>query len=61
MTGRLGYTGGGFDPVHFATKLRGEDITVLPPYTLATGPLILGAVVIRIAATGVTDSVTRVY
>jgi 2',3'-cyclic-nucleotide 2'-phosphodiesterase len=48
MTGRLGFTGGGFDPVHFAAVLRGEDFTVLPPYRLATGPLVLGAVLLTI-------------
>ncbi|MGH3611376.1 MAG: YmdB family metallophosphoesterase [Pseudonocardia sp.] len=46
MTGRLGHTGGGFDPAHFAALLRGEDITALPPYRLATGAFALGAVVI---------------
>jgi calcineurin-like phosphoesterase len=46
MTGRLGFTGGGFDPIHFAAMLRGEDFTVLPPYKLATGPLVLGAVLL---------------
>lgn len=43
--------------MHFATALRGEDITALPPYTLASGPLNLGAVVLHISAT---DSITRV-
>lgn len=46
MTGRLGHTGGGFDPAHFAAALRGDDITALPPYKLATGPFALGAVII---------------
>jgi calcineurin-like phosphoesterase len=46
MTGRLGHTGGGFDPAHFAASLRGEDTTALPPYRLATGPFALGAVVV---------------
>jgi 2',3'-cyclic-nucleotide 2'-phosphodiesterase len=61
MTGRLGFTGGGFDPIHFAARLRGDDITALPPYQLATGPLSLGAVMIRINATGATETITRVY
>ena len=46
MTGRLGHTGGGFDPAHFAAALRGEDITALPPYRLASGPFALGAVIV---------------
>ncbi len=46
MTGRLGHTGGGFDPAHFAAALRGEDVTRLPPYRLATGPFALGAVLV---------------
>ena len=46
MTGRLGHTGGGFDPAHFAAALRGEDISSLPAYRLAAGPLALGAVIV---------------
>jgi hypothetical protein len=46
MTGRLGHSGGGFDPSHLAAALRGEDIGQLPPYRLATGPFALGAVVL---------------
>lgn len=61
MTGRLGFTGGGFDPAHFATQLRGEDLAALPPYTLATGPLTLGAVAIHIGATGATETIARVH
>lgn len=49
MTGRLGHTGGGFDPAHFAARLRGEDHTALPPYRLSTGSMALGAV--RISTT----------
>jgi calcineurin-like phosphoesterase len=45
MTGRLGHTGGGFDPEHFAAALRGEDHTTLGPYQLSRGPFALGAVV----------------
>lgn len=60
MTGRLGFTGGGFDPAHFAARLRGEDLTTLPPYELATGPLSLGAVVIHTDSAGTTSSITRV-
>jgi len=44
MTGRLGHTGGGFNPTHFAARIRGEDHTALPAYELSTGPLALGAV-----------------
>ena len=61
MTGRLGFTGGGFDPAHFAVRLRGEDFSTLPPYGLATGPLALGAVSINIDATGATKTITRVH
>lgn len=60
MTGRLGFTGGGFDPIHFAQALRGEDITQLPPYELATGPLVLGAVVIEVASDGTTSTINRI-
>jgi calcineurin-like phosphoesterase len=60
MTGRLGFTGGGFDPVHFAARLRGEDHTALPPFTLADGPMALGAVLIRIDAHGATKEISRV-
>lgn len=61
MTGHLGYTGGGFDPVHFATQLRGEDLAGLPPYQLATGPLALGAVLLQIDDRGRTTAITRVH
>jgi len=60
MTGPLGFTGGGFDPVHFAAQLRGEDITTLPPYQLATGPLTLGAVSIQIGRNGATTGLDRI-
>lgn len=60
MTGRLGYTGGGFDPIHFAARLRGEDVTTLPPYQLATGALVLGAAVVTIEENGLTESITRI-
>jgi len=61
MTGRLGFTGGGFDPVHFAARLRGEDLSALPAYDLATGPFALGAVLLRLDATGATTAITRVH
>lgn len=59
MTGRLGFTGGGFDPVHFAHAFRGEDISNLPPYQLSTGALSLGAVVIDVDAHAKTTAITR--
>ena len=59
MTGPLGFTGGGFDPVHFAAQLRGDDIATLPPYQLATGPLALGAVLLELDAHGATATITR--
>jgi hypothetical protein len=46
MTGRLGFTGGGFDPAHFAASMRGEDLSVLPPFELASGAMTAGAVLI---------------
>jgi len=60
MTGPLGFTGGGFDPAHFAARLRGEDITTLPPYHLATGPLTLGAVRINIDNNGTVTDIKRI-
>lgn len=60
MTGRLGHTGGGFDPMHFVAKLRGEDHTALPAYTLAEGPLALGAVMLDIDPSGSTTAITRI-
>jgi 2',3'-cyclic-nucleotide 2'-phosphodiesterase len=60
MTGRLGFTGGGFDPAHFAALLRGEDLATLPPYELANGPMVLGAVVVTIDNDGTTATVERV-
>lgn len=60
MTGRLGHTGGGFDPLHLVAKLRGEDYSKLPAYTLAEGPLALGAVVLDIDAAGATTAITRI-
>ena len=60
MTGRLGHTGGGFDPMHFVAKMRGEDYTALPAYTLAKGPLALGAVILDIDPAGATTAITRI-
>lgn len=60
MTGRLGFTGGGFDPVHFSTAFRGEPTAGLPPYALATGELVLGAVVLDLDADGATTRITRI-
>ncbi len=59
MTGRLGFTGGGFDPMHFAAALRGEDTSKLPPYSLATGPMALGAVLVTVSD-GHTKAIRRV-
>lgn len=62
MTGRLGHTGGGFDPVHFAARFRGEDHTTLPPFRLSTGPLALGAVHLSTEGSGPgkTTRITRI-
>jgi 2',3'-cyclic-nucleotide 2'-phosphodiesterase len=61
MTGRLGFTGGGFDPVQFATRFRGEPVDDLPPFDLATGELVLGAVLLEIDPDGATTAVTRIH
>jgi metallophosphoesterase (TIGR00282 family) len=47
MTGPSGNPGG-FPLKHFAAKMRGEDFGSLPPFELATGPMTLGAVWLRI-------------
>jgi hypothetical protein len=47
MTGPSGNPGG-FPLTHFATKVRGEAFGSLPPFELATGPMTLGAVWLRI-------------
>lgn len=60
MTGHLGFTGGGFDPAHFAARLRGEDYTQLPAYELASGPFTLGAVRIDIDADGTATAIDRI-
>ncbi|MDQ4009431.1 MAG: YmdB family metallophosphoesterase [Actinomycetota bacterium] len=60
MTGRLGFTGGGFDPAHFAASLRGEDITALPAYELADGSMALGAVVVTLDNDGTTRTIERI-
>lgn len=60
MTGRLGFTGGGFDPAHFAARLRGEDIAGLPAYELAKGAMSIGAVVIETDEQGRTTGITRI-
>ena len=46
MTGRLGHTGGGFDPTHLVAGLRGEPPDGLPPFELSTGSFAMGAVLI---------------
>ena len=47
MTGPTGAPGG-FPLRHFAARMRGEDPRALPPYALAEGPLVLGAVCLAI-------------
>ena len=47
MTGPSG-SPGGFPLEHFATRMRGENSGSLPPFELATGPITLGAVWLRI-------------
>jgi calcineurin-like phosphoesterase len=48
MTGRLGWTGGGFDPAHFTANLKGDEVRRVPAYGLASGPMVLGAVLLRL-------------
>lgn len=47
--GMSGAYGGvaGVDPAIFVARLRGDDLSALPPFTLATGPMTLGAVFVR--------------
>ncbi len=47
MTGPTG-SPGGFPLRHFAAAYRGEDVGALPPFALATGPMTLGAVWLRV-------------
>jgi 2',3'-cyclic-nucleotide 2'-phosphodiesterase len=58
MTGPAG-SPGGFPLTHFAAEMKGEDPVDLPPFRLATGPDVLGAVVLRIED-GKTSHVGRV-
>lgn len=59
MTGRLGFTGGGFDPAHFAASIQREDLDPLPQYEIAKGPMVLGAVLVCIED-GAAVSVERI-
>ena len=47
MTGPTG-SPGGFPLRHFAAAYRGEDAGALPPFALASGPMTLGAVWLRV-------------
>lgn len=47
MTGPAGAPGG-FPLTHFAAQMKGEDAISLPPFRLASGPMTLGAVLLRI-------------
>jgi hypothetical protein len=58
MTGPTGHPSG-FPLAHFAASYRGDDWNALPPLTLATGPMTLGAVLLRIEY-GKTQSITRI-
>jgi calcineurin-like phosphoesterase len=58
MTGPTGHPGG-FPLAHFAATCRGDDWRALPPFTLAAGPMILGAVLLCIED-GKTLSITRI-
>ena len=58
MTGPTGGPGG-FPLRHFAAKYQGEDWRGLPPYALNEGPVVLGAVWLRIEA-GKTRELRRI-
>ncbi|HYN89823.1 MAG TPA: YmdB family metallophosphoesterase [Ardenticatenaceae bacterium] len=51
---------GGFPLTHFATKYRGDAFDSLPPFTLSTGPIVLGAVQLQIQA-GKTEAIRRIH
>lgn len=50
--GMTGKTGGveGIDPEHWVADLKGEDVASLPPFRLADGPVMLGAVLLHVRA-----------
>ncbi|MBA3644253.1 MAG: YmdB family metallophosphoesterase [Chloroflexia bacterium] len=58
MTGPSGYPGG-FPLTHFAAAYRSESSRDLPPFTVATGPMVLGAVLLQIDA-GKTRAIERI-
>jgi metallophosphoesterase (TIGR00282 family) len=58
MTGPSGNPGG-FPLEHFAARMKGEDPGTLPPFELATGPMIFGAVWLRIEG-GKTVEIKRI-
>jgi calcineurin-like phosphoesterase len=58
MTGPTGHPGG-FPLAHFAAAYRGEDWQTLPPFTVATGPMTLGAVLLRLEE-GTTQAIKRI-
>ncbi len=47
MTGAFGGVAG-IDPAHFIARQRGEDPATLPPFRLADGPLVLGAILLTL-------------
>lgn len=58
MTGPTGHPGG-FPLTHFAAY-REDDWRTLPPFTLARGPMTLGAVLLCIED-GTTRAITRIW
>ncbi len=58
MTGPSG-SPGGFPLTHFAARMRGEAPGSLPPFELAKGPMVLGAVWLRIEG-GKTVEIERI-
>jgi calcineurin-like phosphoesterase len=58
MTGPSGHPGS-FPLAHFAAAYRGDDTRSLRPFALATGPMTLGAVLLRIED-GTSRKITRI-
>ncbi len=58
MTGPFGFPGG-FPLTHFAASYRGESSRDLPPFAVAAGPMVLGAVLLQIEG-GKTRAISRI-
>lgn len=60
--GMTGPTGGwqGIDPLHLVADYRGEPVDTLPPFELASGPVVLGAISLTVAD-GLTTRISRIH